>query len=341
MLKVVVRRVLLLVPILFGLSILAFAWVRALPGDPSAALLSSGQGTVDSAMSREAVAEVRRLYGLDRPIHEQYRSWLGRVVRLDLGQSITTRQDVIDELRRRFPATAELAVAALVLAVAVGVPLGFASARRAHSWFDQLSLSGCLLGVSIPAFFLAFLLKYVFSVKLGWLPSVGRLDVTRDASHPTGFFVLDAIVTLDGAAMVDALRHLVLPALALAIVPAAFIARVTRASVLEVTSEDYVRTAEAKGLGDRIVGRRHVLRNALLPVTTIVGLTMGFLLSGAVLVETIFGWGGIGTLLQQGVADRDYPVLQAGILLVAVVFVLVNLVVDLVYAFLDPRVRIR
>ncbi len=341
MLKVVVRRVLVLVPILFGLSILAFAWVRALPGDPSAALLSSGQGTVDPAMSREAVAEIRRLYGLDRPLHEQYRSWLGRVVRLDLGQSITTRQDVVDELRRRFPATAELAVAALIIAIGVGVPLGFASARRAHSWFDHLSLSGCLLGVSIPVFFLAFLLKYVFSVKLGWLPSVGRLDVTRDVSHPTGFFVLDAIVTLDSAAMVDALRHLVLPALALAIVPAAFIARITRASVLEVSGEDYVRTAEAKGLSERIVGRRHVLRNALLPVTTIVGLTMGFLLSGAVLVETIFGWGGIGTLLQQAVADRDYPVLQAGILLVAVVFVLVNLAADLLYAILDPRVRIR
>ena len=341
MVKVAVRRVLLLVPILFGLSILAFGWVRALPGDPSAALLSSGQGTVDAAMSREAVAEVRRLYGLDRPLHEQYWSWLGRVVHLDLGQSITTRQDVAQELRQRFPATAELAVAALGLAIAIGVPLGFASARRAHSWFDHLSLSGCLLGVSVPAFFLAFLLKYVFSVKLGWLPSVGRLDVTRDASHPTGFFVLDAIVTLDGTAMVDALRHLVLPAVALAIVPAAFIARITRASVLEVSSEEYIRTAEAKGLSDRIVGRRHVLRNALLPVMTIVGLTMGFLLSGAVLVETIFGWGGIGTLVQQAVADRDYPVLQAGILLVAVVFVLVNLVADLSYAVLDPRVRIR
>ena len=341
MVKVVVRRVLALVPILFGLSILAFAWVRALPGDPSAALLSSGQGTVDPAVSREAVDELRRLYGLDRPLHEQYRSWLGRVVRLDLGQSITTRQDVAEEIRRRFPATVELTVAALGLAVCVGVPLGAASARRAHSWFDHLSLSGCLLGVSIPTFFLAFLLKYVFSVNLGWLPSVGRLDVTRDVSHPTGLFVLDAIATLDGAAMVDALRHLVLPALSLAVAPAAFIARITRASVLEVSTEDYVRTAEAKGMSERIVNRSHVLRNALPPVTTIVGLTMGFLLSGAVLVETVFGWGGIGTLLQQAIADRDYPVLQAGILLVAVVFVLVNLLVDLLYALLDPRVQIR
>ncbi len=341
MVKVIVRRVALLVPILFGLSVLAFAWVRALPGDPSAALLSSGQGTADPAVSRDAVAEVRRLYGLDRPLHDQYLSWLGRVVRLEFGQSITTREDVAHAIQRRFPATVELAVAALVLAVAVGVPLGAASARRARSWFDHLSLGGCLLGVSIPTFFLAFLLKYAFSVKLGWLPSVGRLDVTRDVSHPTGFFVLDAIVTLDAPALIDALRHLVLPTVALAMVPAAFIARITRASVLEVSTEDYVRTADAKGMGEGIVNRRHVLRNALLPVTTIVGLTMGFLLSGAVLVEAVFAWGGIGTMLQQAIADRDYPVLQAGILLVAVVFVIVNLLVDLTYVILDPRVRIR
>ncbi len=341
MVRVVARRVLHLVPILVGLSMIAFAWVRALPGDPSAALLSGGQSTAESSLSREAVAEVRRLYGLDRPLHEQYRSWVGRVVRFDLGQSITTREDVADALRRRFPATIELAVAALVLAVAVGVPLGAASARRARSWFDHVSFGGCLLAVSIPTFFVAFLLKYAFSVKLGWLPSVGRLDVTRDASHPTGFFVLDAIVTLDAAALIDALRHLVLPAVALAAVPAAFIARITRASVLEVRTEDYVRTADAKGLDERIVNRRHVLRNALLPVTTIVGLTMGFLLSGAVLVEAVFAWGGIGTMLQQAVADRDYPVLQAAILLVAVVFVVVNLLVDLGYAVLDPRVRVR
>lgn len=341
MVRVIVRRVVLLVPILFGLSILAFAWVRALPGDPSAALLSGGQGTADPAASREAVAEVRRLYGFDRPLHQQYGSWLARVVRMDLGQSITTREDVAEAIRRRFPATVELAVAALVLAVAVGVPLGAASARRARSRFDHLSLGGCLLAVSIPTFFLAFVLKYVFSVKLGWLPSVGRLDVTRDVPHPTGLFVVDAIVTLDGPALIDALRHLILPAVALAVVPAAFIARITRASVLEVSTEDYIRTADAKGMSQRIVNRRHVLRNALLPVTTIVGLAMGFLLSGAVLVETIFGWGGIGTMLQQAVAGRDYPVLQAGILLVAVVFAIVNLLVDLTYAILDPRVRIR
>ena len=341
MLKVAVRRVLQLVPILFGLSIVVFAWVRALPGDPSAALLATGTGTADPAVTREAAAEVRRLYGLDRPLHEQYLSWLGRTTRLDFGQSITTRQDVSSELRRRFPATVELTLAALVLTVGIGIPLGFVSARRAHGWFDHLSLGACLVGVSIPIFFLAFVLKYVFSVKLGWLPSVGRLDVTRDASHPTGLYVLDALVTLDGAALVDALRHLVLPAVALASVPTAFVARITRAAVIDVSAEDYVRTADAKGMSERIVDRRHVLRNALLPVTTVVGLTTGFLLSGTVLVEIVFAWGGIGTFLQQAISDRDYPVLQAGVLFVAVVFILVNLLVDLAYAALDPRVRVR
>lgn len=341
MLKVVVRRIVQLVPVLFGLSIVVFAWVRVLPGDPSTALLASGRGTADATTSREAVAEVRRLYGLDRPLHEQYLSWLEHTARLDFGQSITTRQDVATELRRRFPATVELTAAAVLLAVGVGIPLGFASARRAHSWFDHLSLGACLVGVSVPIFFVAFVLKYVFSVRLGWLPSVGRLDARRDVAHPTGLYLLDAVVTLDRGAFIDALRHLVLPALALASAPTAFIARITRAAVIEVSTEDHVRTADAKGMSERIVGRRHVLRNALLPVSTVIGLTIGFLLSGTVLVEIVFAWGGIGTFIQQALTDRDYPVLQAGILFVTIVFVIVNLIVDLVYAALDPRVRIR
>ena len=340
MLKVVVRRLAQLVPILFGLSVLVFAWVRALPGDPAAALLAGAQPGSGTGVTQEAVAEVRRLYGLDRPLHEQYGSWLRNVAQFDLGQSITTRQDVSDELRRRFAATVELAAAGLVVAIGVGVPLGFVAARRVRTWVDHLSLGAALLGVSIPVFFLAFLLKYVVSVKLGWLPSVGRLDVTRDIAHPTGFYVLDAILALDGAAVVDALKHLVLPGLALGLPPAAYIARITRAAVLDMAHEGYVRTAAAKGLSDSAVGRRHVLRNALLPVTTVVGLTAGFLLEGATLVEIVFAWGGMGSFLFQAIGDRDYPVLQAGILYVAVVFVVVNLLVDILYARLDPRVRI-
>lgn len=341
MLRVVRRRLLQLVPILFGLSVLVFAWVRALPGDPSAALLAGGQVQGGADASPEAVAEVRRLYGLDRPLHRQYASWVQRMVRLDLGQSIITRQDVSDELGRRFPATVELAAAGLMVAVGVGVPLGYLAARRYHTWVDHVSLGVALLGLSVPIFVTAFLLKYVFSVWLGWLPSVGRLDVTRTAGHPTGLYVLDGVLTADGAALVDALRHLVLPALALGSVPAAIIARITRAAMIDVAGEDYVRTAAAKGMGVGTVARRHVLRNALLPVSTVVGLTTGFLLSGAVLVEIVFAWGGMGTFLHQAITDRDYPVLQAGILFIAVLFVVVNLIVDIAYALLDPRVRIQ
>lgn len=340
MLRIVLRRLLQLVPILFGVSILVFAWVRALPGDPAASLLASSRGGPDSTVTEEAVAEIRALYGLDRPVHQQYVSWLRSMVRLDLGQSITTRTDVVEEMRRRFPATVELALAALVVAIGLGIPLGFVAARRAHTWVDHVSLGTALVGVSIPIFFLAFVFKYVFSVKLGWLPTVGRLDVTRGLDHRTGFYVLDAIAARDGVALVDVLRHLVLPAAALGLPSAAFLARVTRAAVLDVTHEDYVRTAHAKGASEWAVGRGHVLRNALMPVITVVGLTAGFLLEGATLVEIVFGWGGMGSFLYQAIVDRDYPVLQAGILYLAVVFVLVNLVVDVVSARMDPRVTL-
>jgi peptide/nickel transport system permease protein len=198
-----------------------------------------------------------------------------------------------------------------------------------------------LLGVSIPVFFLALLLKYLFAVKLHWLPSVGRTAVESTASHPTGFYVLDAILTADPAAFVDAIKHLILPAIALGTIPLAFVTRITRAAVLDVVNEDYVRTARAKGMSPRIVGRRHVLRTAMLPVATVVGLQTGLLLSGAVLTETVFAWGGVGTWLSDAIFNRDYPVLQAGILFLAVVFVMVNLFVDLTYAVLDPRIRVR
>lgn len=337
MVMIAVRRVLQLVPILLGLSIIVFLWVRALPGDPSTAALTGTETNIDA----RAAEEIRRLYGLDRPVLEQYGSWVSRAARLDFGQSISTRQAVTTEIRQRFPATLELTLAALGIAVAVGVPLGFITARRSGAWLDHISTGAALLAVSIPSFLLAFLLKYLFSVKLGWLPSVGRLDVTRQASHPTGFYLVDAILTRDPGALADALRHLVLPATALAATPAAFLTRITRASVLDVAAADHVRTAQAKGLTPLVVGLRHVLRNAMLPVTTIVGLTAGFLLSGAALVETVFAWGGMGSLLQQAISSRDYPVLQGAILFIAVTFVLVNLAVDLGYALLDPRVRVR
>jgi peptide/nickel transport system permease protein len=333
-LRFAVRRLLLLVPILLGLSVLVFAWVRALPGGPAEALLGE-------RATRESIEEVRRLYGLDRPIYQQYLAYLQTVVTLNLGQSIASRRDVWTEIAERFPATVELAVAAMVFAVGVGIPLGFVAAKRYRTWFDHASLAGSLLGISVPVFFLALLLKYLFGVRLGWLPTIGREDVTSAAAHPTNFYVLDAVLTLDPRAFIDALRHLVLPAIALGTIPLAIVTRITRAAVLDVMNEDYVRTARAKGLAPGVVDRRHVLRNAMLPVTTVVGLQLGLLLSGAILTETVFAWGGMGSWMSQAIFNRDYPVLQGGILFLAVVFVIVNLLVDIAYAVIDPRIRVR
>ena len=334
MLKFVVRRLLLLVPILVGLSILVFTWVRALPGGPEAALLGE-------RATPERIEQVRRQFGLDQPLHEQYLKYVGKVLHGDFGSSITSTRPVIDDIQSKFPATIELALAALLFAVGIGIPLGFLAARRYQSWVDNSSLVGSLLGISIPVFFLAYLLKYVFAVKLHWLPSTGRLDAVRDVEHPTGFYVLDAILTLDGATLWDALRHLVLPGVALGTIPLAIVTRITRAAVLEVANEDYVRTAEAKGLHRRTVDGRHILRNAMLPVATVVGLQTGLLLSGAVLTEIVFAWPGMGSYLAAAVTDRDFPVLEGGILFLAVVFVLVNLLVDISYAVLDPRIRLQ
>jgi peptide/nickel transport system permease protein len=247
---------------------------------------------------------------------------------------------VSEEIGRRFPATVELALAAMILAVAVGIPLGFVAAKRHGSWIDHSSLVGSLLGISIPVFFLGIVLKYVFSVQLGLLPTVGRIDVRIDAEHPTNFYILDAILTLNFEALYSSVEHLILPAIALASIPLAIIARITRASVLDVQNEDYVRTARAKGLDPSVVDRRHVLRNALLPITTIIGLQVGILLSGAVLTETVFAWPGMGTWLVDAIDNRDFPVLQGGILFLAVVFVLVNLVVDVSYGYINPRIRL-
>ena len=333
MLRFTVRRLLLLVPVLIGLSILVFVWVRALPGSPAESLLGE-------RADEQSIAQIRDQLGLDDPIYVQYGRWVKTMASGDLGTSIASRRLITDELKDRFPATIELSLMAGFFAILIGVPLGFVAAKRYQSAVDQASLFLSLVGVSIPIFFLAIILKYVFAVRLGWLPSVGRQDVLLDAEHPTNFYVLDGVVTGNWTAAWDALKHLILPAIALGSIPLALIARVTRASVLDVQNEDYVRTARAKGLPGRTVDGRHVLRNAMLPVSTVIGLQVGLLLSGAVLTETVFAFPGIGIWIQEAISNRDYPVLQGGILFVAMIVVVVNLLVDLSYGLINPRIRL-
>lgn len=334
MLRFVVRRLLQLVPILLGLSIILFAWIRALPGGPAIALLGE-------RATPERIAQINELYGLDEPIWRQYLSFLGRALRGDLGVSIRTQRPVMEEWWDRFPATVELSVTAGLLAVALGIPLGYYAARRHGTWLDSVAVAGSLFFVAIPVFFLGYMLKYVFAVRLGWLPADGRQDPRMFTDHPTGFYVLDGLLVGRPDAAWDALLHLILPAVALASIPLAVITRITRASVLDVVHEDYVRTAEAKGLTARVISRRHVLRNAMLPVATVTGLQVGLLLAGAVLTEKTFNFAGIGRFLVESIGGRDYAVIQGFILMIAVIVVLVNLVVDLSYGLIDPRVRVR
>jgi peptide/nickel transport system permease protein len=333
MLRFVVRRLMLLIPILLGVSILVFAWIRALPGSPAESLLGE-------RASPQAVAQLRHQYGLDKSIVVQYWAYLKTIGTGDLGTSIASTRTVTYELQHRFPATVELALSAMVLALVFGVPLGALAAKKYGSWFDRSSLVASLIGISIPIFFLGLILKYIFAVKLHWLPSIGREDVLAVRNHPTNFYLLDAIIERDPGAFWDTVKHLILPSIALGSIPLAIVTRITRASVLDVQNEDYVRTARAKGLSPGVVERRHILRNALLPISTIIGLQTGLLLSGAVLTETLFAWPGVGSWLKEAIFNRDYPVLQGGILFLAIVFVVVNLIVDISYAIINPRIRL-
>ncbi|WP_434810813.1 ABC transporter permease [Microbacterium sp. bgisy189] len=333
MLRTIGKRLLLLIPTLLGLSILLFLWVRALPGGPAVALLGE-------KATPEAIARVNELYGFNRPLIEQYFTWMGRLLSGDFGNSIQTGRPVLEEFLRRFPATIELSLAALIFAVGVGVPLGYWAARRHGKFTDHASVVLSLIGITIPVFFLAFILKYIFAVELGWLPSDGRQDARIDATHYTNFYVLDGLITGEFDAAWDAVLHLLLPALALGTIPLAIIVRITRASVLEVQNADYVRTGKAKGISRGTLRSRFILRNAMLPVVTTIGLQTGLLLSGAILTETVFAFPGIGSFLARAIFSRDFPVLQGFIIFIAITYALINLIVDVSYSIIDPRVRV-
>jgi peptide/nickel transport system permease protein len=335
-LRFILRRLLQMVGVVIVLSLLVFLWLRSLPG-----------GTVSAMLGEKATPERRaaleQALGLDQPIYVQYWQFLKRALHGQFGSSIAVQPgtDAFQVFLSRFPATIELAFFAILLAVVLGIPLGYMAARRRASLFDNASVVTSLIGVAVPVFFLAFLLKYWFAIKLHWLPVSGRQDPGLDATRVTNFFILDGLLTREYDAAWDAFKHLVLPALALATIPFAVIFRITRAAVLEVMDEDYVRTAESKGLTNRTIRGRHILRNALLPVVTTIGLQTGGLLVGAVLTEQVFSYGGLGEALAIAFFRRDYSVLQVCILMAAITFVLVNLLVDIAYAVIDPRVRTR
>jgi peptide/nickel transport system permease protein len=328
----VIRRVLSLVPTLLGVSIIVFLFLRMIPGDPALAL--AGEHASEANVER-----IREEFGLNKPLYEQYLLYMGKVLRGDLGTSVLSRRAIGDEVQARFPATLELSVCALAIALVVGLPAGIISATKRNSVFDNLAMIGSLLGISMPIFWLGLMLNWLFAVRLGWLPSVTRLDAGIHIQRITNLLVVDSILTANPEALINAIKHLILPSVALATIPMAIIARMTRSAMLEVLEQDYVRTARAKGLVERVVITRHALQNALLPVITILGLQVGLLLSGAVLTETIFAWPGIGRWLYLSILARDYPIVQGMALFITLIFLVVNLLVDLSYAMVDPRIR--
>jgi peptide/nickel transport system permease protein len=327
-----IKRFLTIVPVLIGVSLIVFSFTHLIPGDPAVAMLGE-------RATPQRVAEVRAQLGLDEPLYKQYFIYVGKILRGDFGASILRGDPVLRDLVRRFPATVELATSAILIAILVGVPMGIISAVWRNSFFDGVSRLVALAGVSMPIFWLGLMLAWCFGVVLGWLPTGFRLGTDVTLVAVTNFNVLDSLLTKNPAALVSSLRHLILPAIALSTIPMAVIARMTRASLLEVLSQDYIRTAESKGLPQRSVILRHAMRNALLPVMTVTGLQVGRLLAGAILTETIFSWPGIGLWIYESIQARDYPIVQGATLFIATIFVMVNLLTDVLYASVDPRIK--
>jgi peptide/nickel transport system permease protein len=327
-----IKRFLTIVPVLIGVSFIVFSFTHLIPGDPAVAMLGE-------RATPERVAEVRAQLGLDLPLYRQYLIYVGKILRGDLGTSILRGDPVLRDLVRRFPATVELATSAILIAILVGIPMGIISAVWRNSFFDGVSRLVALAGVSMPIFWLGLMLAWCFGVLLGWLPTGFRLGTDVTLVTVTNFNVLDSLLTKNPAALVSSLRHLILPAIALSTIPMAVIARMTRASLLEVLSQDYIRTAESKGLPQRSVVLRHAMRNALLPVMTVTGLQVGRMLAGAILTETIFSWPGIGLWIYESIQARDYPIVQGATLFIATIFVMVNLLTDVLYASVDPRIK--
>jgi len=328
----IVKRLAMLVPVMLGVSIIAFSLIHLAPGDPARTMLGE-------RATQEQLNEIREKYGLDKPLYVQYGIWLNGVLHGDLGRSITTHDEVAKEIGDRFPNTMELAIAAMIFAIIFGVFAGIISAPKQYSITDYTCMGVALFGISMPVFWLGIMLMMIFGVFLGWLPIGGRIDLLIPFQRVTGFMVFDSIITGNFPALISVLRHLILPAVALGTIPMAMIARVSRSSMLEVLRQDFIRTERAKGLSERMVIYKHAVRNAMVPVVTVIGLNFGLLLAGAILTETVFSWPGIGRLVVNAVYERDYPLVVGCILVFAIVFVIVNLITDILYTRIDPRIQ--
>jgi dipeptide transport system permease protein len=327
------RRIAIVVPTFIGITLLTFALVRLIPGDPIE--MMAGERGIEP----ERHAQLRAEMGLDDPLLVQYFSYIGDVLSGDLGRSIVTKTPVLDEFLSLFPATVELGMCAMFFAVIIGLPVGILAAVKRGTVIDYSTMAVSLAGYSMPIFWWALLLILTFSVTLGWTPVSGRISVLFDVDTVTGFMLIDTLLSDEEGAFKSAVSHLILPAIALGTIPMAVVARMTRSSMLEVLSEDYIRTARAKGLSPFRVTNVHALRNALIPVITVIGLAVGILFAGAILTETMFSWPGVGKWLVEAVRRRDYPTLQGGVLLVATVVIAVNVTVDLLYGLINPRIR--
>jgi len=308
------------------------------PGDPARVMLGE-------RANAQQLEQLRAELGLDRPLSEQYLLYLGRAVRLDFGKSIKTGRPVMEEISEHLPATVELALVAMVIATAAGILVGVLSAVKRNSWNDYTAMAGALVGVSMPVFWLGLVFIMIFSVGLGLFPTGGRMNVRVFFDSITNFYILDGLIILirdgDGEILRYAIRHIILPAIALATIPLAIIARTTRSSMLETLRQDYVKTARAAGIPEGRVIFRYALKNALLPIITVVGIQFGLLLAGAILTETIFAWPGIGRWLYAAISARDYPAVQAGVVIVSTIFVGINLIVDILYSIVNPRIRLQ
>lgn len=331
----IIERLLAAIPLMIGVAVVVFIFMRLTPGDPVDVMM--GQG---GAVSEGEVERLRAEFNLDKPIHEQLLLFLGGLAQGDMGNSFSRQQPVAKLIGERLPATIELALGALFFALLIAFPIGIISAVKQNSTLDRISMGTAFLGISMPSFWLGIVLIMFFSVQLGWLPVQGRIDYDAGLQTITGFYVLDSILTGNMAALQSSIRHLILPSIALGAGVAAIVARVLRSSLLEALRSDYVKLARAKGASENRVVMKHALRNALIPTVTVVGLQVGVLLGGNMIIETVFGWPGLGRLVVDSIFNRDFPLVQGAVLVYAFTFIVANLVVDVMYTFLNPKIEL-